>query len=172
MSNENNLIYLLSSGWGKHDKKQQISSSGVVFRFACVVASCSVLHVFYQDFLFSHHLTSETNNKALIQRTSQYFDMTHVIAALNYFPATLSWNMTHRSCSELLPSYSELKYSAHCSCSKRLLWAATYSTRNCFSELAPFSSELKKRDGLIWDIKYKLGTNNISSNSQNFSWIS
>ena len=95
MSNENNLIYLLSSGWGKHDKKQQISSSGVVFRFACVVASCSVLHVFYQDFLFSHHLTSETNNKALIQRTSQYFDMTHVIAALSYFPAALSWNMTH-----------------------------------------------------------------------------
>ena len=191
MSNENNLIYLLSSGWGKHDKKQQISSSGVVFRFACVVASCSVLHVFYQDFLFSHHLTSETNNKALIQRTSQYFDMTHVIAALSYFPVTLSWNRnthrsysellpsyselkhdTHRSYSELLPSYSELKHDTHCSCSRRLPWAASYSTCNCFSELVSFSSELKALEGLIWGIKYKLGTNSISSNSQKFSWIS
>ena len=78
-SNENNLIYLQNSEWGKHDKKQQISSSGVVLSF-----------VFQQDFLFLHHLTSETNNKALIQRTSQYFDMTHVIAALSYFPVTLS----------------------------------------------------------------------------------
>ena len=32
-SNENNLIYLRSSEWGKHDKKQQISSSGVVLSF-------------------------------------------------------------------------------------------------------------------------------------------
>ena len=135
--------------------------------------------------------------------------MTHVIAALSYFPVTLSWNRnthrsysellpsyselkhdthrsysellpsyselkhdTHRSCSELLPSYSELKYNTHRSCSKRLPWAASYSTRNCFSELVSFSSELKTLDGLIWDIKYKLGTNSISSNSQKFSWIS
>ena len=171
--------------------------------------------------------------------------MTHVIAALSYFPVTLSWNRnthrsysellpsyselkhdthrsysellpsyselkqdthrsysellpsyselkhdthrsysellpscselkhdTHLSCSELLRSYSELKYNAHRSCSKRLPWAASYSTRNCFSELVSFSSELKTLDGLIWDIKYKLGTNSISSNSQKFSWIS
>ena len=135
--------------------------------------------------------------------------MTHVIAALSYFPVTLSWNKnthrsysellpsyselkhdthrsysellpscselkhdTHRSYSELLPSYSELKHNAHRSCSKRLPWAASYSTRNCFSELVSFSSELKALDGLIWGIKYKLGTNSISSNSQKFSWIS
>ena len=83
-SNENNFIYLRSSEWGKHDKQQQISSSRVVLSF-----------VFYQDFLFLHHLTSETNNKALIQITSQYFDMTHAIAALSYFPVTLNWNKTH-----------------------------------------------------------------------------
>ena len=83
-SNKNNLIYLRSSEWGKHDKQQQISSSRVVLSF-----------VFYQDFLFLHHLTSETNNKALIQRTSQYFDMIHVIAALSYFLVTLSWNETY-----------------------------------------------------------------------------
>ena len=64
---------------GKHDKNQQISSSGVVLSF-----------LFYQDILFLHHLTSETNNKALIQKTPQPFEMTHVIAALSYFPATLS----------------------------------------------------------------------------------
>ena len=59
-SNENNLIYLLSSEWGKYDKKQQISSSGVVLSF-----------VFWQDsFSFLPHRTSEANNKALIQRTS------------------------------------------------------------------------------------------------------
>ena len=78
----------------------------------------------------------------------------------------------HRSYPELLHSYSELKYNVHHSCSKRLPWAASYSTRNCFSELVSFSSELKTLDGLIWDIKYKLGTNSISSNSQKFSWIS
>ena len=32
-SNESNLIYLQSSEWGKHDKKQQISSSGVMLSF-------------------------------------------------------------------------------------------------------------------------------------------
>ena len=154
------------------------------------MASCSVL-CSSNIFLFLHHLTSETNNKALIQRTSQYFDMTHVITALSYFPVTLSWNKntyhsyselfpscselkhdTHCSCSELLPSYSELKYNAHRSCSKRLSWAASCSTRNCFSELVSFSSELKTLDGLMWDIKYKFSTNSISSNSQKFSWIS
>ena len=193
-------------------------------------------------FLFLHHLTSETNNKALVQRTSQYFDMIHVIAALSYFPVTLSWNKnthrsysellpsyselkhdthrsysellpscselkhdthcsysellpscselkrdthcsysellpscsevkhdTHRGCSELLPSYSELKYNAHRSCSKPLPRAASYITRNSFSELVSFSSELKTLDWLMWDIQYKFSTNNISSNSQKFS---
>ena len=33
LSKENNLIYLRSSEWGKHDKQQQISSSGVVLSF-------------------------------------------------------------------------------------------------------------------------------------------
>ena len=61
---------------GKHDKKQQILASYSVL--------CS------SKILFLHHLTSETNNKALIQRTSEYFDMTHNVAALSYFPATLS----------------------------------------------------------------------------------
>ena len=162
-----------------------------------------------------------------MQITSQYFDMAQVIAALSYFPATLSWNKnthrgysqllpsyfelkydthgsysellpscsqlkrdthrsysellpsyselkhdTHRSCSELLPSYSELKYNEHRSCPKRLPRAASYSTRNCFSELVSFSSELKTLDGLMWDIKYKFSTNSISSNSQKFLWIS
>ena len=32
-SNENNLIYLQSSEWGKHDNKQQISSSAAVLSF-------------------------------------------------------------------------------------------------------------------------------------------
>ena len=32
-SNENNLIYIRSSEWGKHDKQQQISSSGVALSF-------------------------------------------------------------------------------------------------------------------------------------------
>ena len=32
-SNENNLIYIQSSEWGKHDKQQQISSSGVALSF-------------------------------------------------------------------------------------------------------------------------------------------
>ena len=77
----------------------------------------------------------------------------------------------HRSYPELLHSYSELKYNVHHSCSKRLPWAASYSTRNCFSELVFFFSEVKTLDGLTWDIKYKLGTNSISLNSQKFSWI-
>ena len=79
-----------------------------------------------------------------------------------------SWKTRNVSC---VLSYSELKYNVHHSCSKRLPWAANYSTRNCFSELVSFSSELKTLDGLMWDIKYKLGTNSISSNSQKFSWI-
>ena len=160
-----------------------------------------------------------------MERTSQYFDMTHVIAALSYFPVTLSWNKntyrsysgllssyselehdTHHSYSELLPSCSELKqdkhrsccellpstlnwhrihivatlnyfpvtlsWNAHRSCSKRLSWTASYNTRNCFSEPVSFTSELKTLDGLIWDIKYKLVTNSISSNSQKSKWIS
>ena len=122
-----------------------------------------------------------------MQRTSQYFDTTHVIAALSYVPVTLSWNRkthrsysdllpsyseltqdTHRSYSDLLLSYSELKHDTHRSCSKRLPWAASYSTRNCFSELVSFSSELKTLDGLMWDIKCKFSTDSISSNPQNF----
>ena len=52
--------------------------------------------VFWQDSLFLHDLTTKTNNKALIQKTWQHFDMsTYVIAVLSYFPATLSWNKTY-----------------------------------------------------------------------------
>ena len=72
--------------------------------------------------------------------------MTHVIAALSYFPVTLSWNKnTHRSYSELLPSYSELKHDTHHSYSELL---PSYSelkrdTHLSYSALLPSYSELK-----------------------------
>ena len=72
--------------------------------------------------------------------------MTHVIAALSYFPVTLSWNRnTHCSYSELLPSYSELKHDTHCSYSEL---PPSYSelkrdTHRSYSELPPSYSELK-----------------------------
>ena len=34
------------------------------------------------------YLSIETNNKALIQKTSQYLDMTHIIATLSCHPTT------------------------------------------------------------------------------------
>ena len=180
-----------------------------------------------------------------MERTSQYFDMTHVIAALSYFPVPLSWNKntyrsysgllssyselkhdTHHSYSELLPSCSELKQDKHRSCCEllpsilswhriqivatlnyfpvTLSWNITHIvvTLSYFratlswnitlivaalsgflelqaiilviASLTQFLSPLswKHFDGLIWDIKYKLVTNSISSNSQKFKWIS
>ena len=73
--------------------------------------------------------------------------MTHIAAALIYFPGTRSLhihivaalsyseltNDIHRSCSELLPSYRELIYYAHSSC----------------SELLPSFSELKNETHVL-----------------------
>ena len=76
-SNENNLIYLRSSEWGKNFKNNKLQ----------VVAPCWVM---YSSKI---RLAPETNNKALIQNI--IILMTHIVAVLSYFLAILSWNKMH-----------------------------------------------------------------------------
>ena len=90
---------------------------------------------------FWHRLTSKTNNKALIQKTSQYSDMRYIVTLLGYFPATLNKNMTRmvaaQSCHPATLS-CKLKYSSLLlEATFWLLWAETLN-------------------GLRWNIKWAL----------------
>ena len=83
--------------------------------------------------------------------------MTLIVAALSYFPATLSWHMKH-----IVGILSG--YLATLSCTLQ------YSLLLLWPTFLLLGAETF--DGLKWDIKYKLSTSRIGSSSQNFSWIS
>ena len=96
-----------------------------------VVASCSVLYSSkIQDFFV--FTSSNTNIRDKWQ-------------SINTKNITVLWRDTRHSCSELLPSWSELKHDIHGSCSELLprYSELTHDKHRSYSELFPSYSELK-----------------------------
>ena len=131
-SNENNLIYLRSSEWGKHDKQARF-------------------FIFTSSNIRNKKQSINTKNMTVL-----WHDARHSYSELKWdthrsyselLPSCPELKQdTHHSYSEVLPSYSELKHETYCSCSELLPSYSdlTQDTHRSYTEPLPSCSELKR----------------------------